>query len=50
MLTSVCQKELVPEFVEEMSIVAAYPNLWWMQGYPVRRLQNVSERLQPMRH
>lgn len=43
MLTLVCQKELVPEFVEEMVIVVAYPNLGWMQGYPVKRLQNVSE-------
>lgn len=48
MLTSVCQKELVPEFAEEMVIVFAYPNLGWTQEYPVRRLQNVFEWLQPV--
>lgn len=43
MLMSVCQKELVPEVIEEMVIGAAYPNLGWMQGYAVGKLQNVSE-------
>lgn len=50
MLTSVCQKELIPGFGREMVIAAAHLNLGWMQGYPGRRLQNVFEGLHSVRH